>query len=202
MSGSNANKVLVDPEFFLKHLDTIFIPARRYPITPDSMCCRIPMKLTDSLRRGRDFKHFRVFLNKPLTTSTTSSSSSSSASPSDFIIRYYIHTLSQVLGSEEEAVEKIYSVATRHYYAFGANVTCGDADSLKALPNVCAVDFDEYVDLKEKRYPWDPFINGQALPYDSKYYPCYSNEESGMASQETSLSDSYGEANNGLEVPN
>ncbi|XP_074299907.1 multiple organellar RNA editing factor 7, mitochondrial-like [Silene latifolia] len=166
------------------------------PLTPGSMMSRKCEEeetckgLVNNLDRGRDFKHFRVFLKPPL--------SAASASSPDLIIRYYIQTFSQLtLISEEEAVKRIYSVATRHYFAFGAKVTGHIADLLKALPNVCAVHPDEYVDIKEKRYPWDPFINGQALPYDGKYYPCFSNEKLEMASQET-LPNSDGKANNGL----
>ncbi|KAM1805111.1 hypothetical protein ACFX12_030898 [Malus domestica] len=41
----------------------------------------------------------------------------------DEIINSYIKTLATVIGNEEEARMKIYSVSTRCYYAFGALVS-------------------------------------------------------------------------------
>ncbi|XP_074303562.1 multiple organellar RNA editing factor 9, chloroplastic-like isoform X1 [Silene latifolia] len=188
VSGSN---YIPDPRYEGLDKSIAWQAALLVPDYPGSMMSRklneMRASIANTLGRGRDFRHFRVFLKPPL-------SDAASASSPDLIIRYYIQTLCQTMSlmSEEEAVKRIYSVATRHYFAFGAKVSPHIAELLKALPNVCAVHPDEFVDIKERRYPWDPFINGQALPYDGKYYPSFSNEELGMATQET-LPNSYEE---------
>ncbi|WJX73171.1 Multiple organellar RNA editing factor 8, chloroplastic/mitochondrial [Trifolium repens] len=108
---------------------------------------------------GCDFEHWLVVTEKP------------EGDPSrDEIIDGYIKTLGQVIGSEEEARMKIYSVSTRHYFAFG--VLCSEELSykIKELPNVRWVLPDSYMNVKEKDYGGDPFINGQAVPYDPKYH--------------------------------
>ncbi|KAK8648371.1 hypothetical protein V6N13_129125 [Hibiscus sabdariffa] len=65
---------------------------------------------------------------------------------------------------------KIYSVSTRHYYAFGALVSEELSDKLKGLPGVRWVLPDSYLDVENKDYGGEPFINGQAVPYDPKYH--------------------------------
>ncbi|KAL4272859.1 hypothetical protein GQ457_13G003970 [Hibiscus cannabinus] len=72
--------------------------------------------------------------------------------------------------SEDEARMKIYSVSTRHYYAFGALVSEELSDKLKGLPGVRWVLPDSYLDVENKDYGGEPFINGQAVPYDPKYH--------------------------------
>jgi hypothetical protein len=88
----------------------------------------------------------------------------------DEIIDGYIKTLAQVIGSEEEARMKIYSVSTRHYFAFGALVSEELSFKLKELPKVRWVLPDSYLNVKEKDYGGEPFINGEAVPYDPKYH--------------------------------
>ncbi|CAL1403577.1 unnamed protein product [Linum trigynum] len=55
---------------------------------------------------GCDFEHWLVVMEKPEGDPTR-----------DDIIDSYIKTLAQVVGSEEDARMKIYSVSTRHYFA-------------------------------------------------------------------------------------
>ncbi|XP_022717226.1 multiple organellar RNA editing factor 8, chloroplastic/mitochondrial-like [Durio zibethinus] len=108
---------------------------------------------------GCDFEHWLVVMEPPPENATR-----------DEIIDRYIKTLSQVLGSEEEARMKIYSVSTRHYYAFGALVSEELSYKIKELPGVRWVLPDSYLDVKNKDYGGEPFINGQAVPYDPKYH--------------------------------
>uniref|UniRef100_A0A453RMV6 MORF/ORRM1/DAG-like MORF domain-containing protein n=1 Tax=Aegilops tauschii subsp. strangulata TaxID=200361 RepID=A0A453RMV6_AEGTS len=66
---------------------------------------------------GCDFEHWLVVMEPP---------AGDAANPDvtrDEIIDSYIKTLAQVVGSEQEARQKIYSVSTRHYFAFGALVS-------------------------------------------------------------------------------
>nr|KJB61600.1 hypothetical protein B456_009G369000 [Gossypium raimondii] len=98
---------------------------------------------------GCDFEHWLVVVEPPKEDATR-----------DEIIDSYIKTLAQVVGSEDEARMKIYSVSTRHYYAFGALVSEELSYKIK----------DSYLDVKNKDYGGEPFINGQAVPYDPKYH--------------------------------
>ncbi|KAI4323001.1 hypothetical protein L6164_022645 [Bauhinia variegata] len=108
---------------------------------------------------GCDFEHWLVVMEKPEGDPTR-----------DEIIDSYIKTLAQVVGSEEEARMKMYSVSTRHYYAFGALVSEELSYKIKELPRVRWVLPDSYLDVKNKDYGGEPFINGQAVPYDPKYH--------------------------------
>ncbi|RYR63716.1 hypothetical protein Ahy_A04g021483 isoform B [Arachis hypogaea] len=108
---------------------------------------------------GCDFEHWLVVMEKPEGDPTR-----------DEIIDSYIKTLAQVIGSEEEARMKIYSVSTRHYFAFGALVSEELSYKIKELPRVRWVLPDSYLNVKEKDYGGEPFINGQAVPYDPKYH--------------------------------
>ncbi|KAK4420407.1 Multiple organellar RNA editing factor 8, chloroplastic/mitochondrial [Sesamum alatum] len=108
---------------------------------------------------GCDFEHWLVVMEKPEGDPTR-----------DEIIDSYIKTLAMVVGSEEEARMKIYSVSTRHYYAFGALVSEELSYKIKELPKVRWVLPDSYLDVKNKDYGGEPFINGQAVPYDPKYH--------------------------------
>ncbi|KAG4960745.1 Multiple organellar RNA editing factor 8, chloroplastic/mitochondrial [Glycine soja] len=108
---------------------------------------------------GCDFEHWLVVMEKPEGDPTR-----------DDIIDSYIKTLAKVIGSEEEARMKIYSVSTRHYFAFGALVSEELSYKIKELPGVRWVLPDSYLNVKEKDYGGEPFINGQAAPYDPKYH--------------------------------
>ncbi|XP_045801266.1 multiple organellar RNA editing factor 8, chloroplastic/mitochondrial [Trifolium pratense] len=108
---------------------------------------------------GCDFEHWLVVMEKPEGDLTR-----------DEIINGYIKTLAQVIGSEEEARMKIYSVSTRHYFAFGALVSEELSYKLKELAGVRWVLPDSYLNVREKDYGGEPFINGEAVPYDPKYH--------------------------------
>ncbi|CAL5403059.1 unnamed protein product [Camellia sinensis] len=108
---------------------------------------------------GCDFEHWLVVVEKPEGEPTR-----------DEIIDSYIKTLAKVVGSEEEARMKIYSVSTRHYFAFGALVSEEVSYKIKELPGVRWVLPDSYLDVRNKDYGGEPFINGQAVPYDPKYH--------------------------------
>ncbi|XP_019456688.1 PREDICTED: multiple organellar RNA editing factor 8, chloroplastic/mitochondrial-like isoform X3 [Lupinus angustifolius] len=108
---------------------------------------------------GCDFEHWLVVVEKPEGDPTR-----------DEIIDSYIKILAQVVGSEQEARMKLYSVSTRHYYAFGALVSEELSYKIKELPNVRWVLPDSYLNVMEKDYGGEPFINGQAVPYDPKYH--------------------------------
>ncbi|KAE8649259.1 multiple organellar RNA editing factor 8, chloroplastic/mitochondrial [Cucumis sativus] len=108
---------------------------------------------------GCDFEHWLVVMEKPDEQLTR-----------DEIIDSYIKTLAMVVGSEEEARMKIYSVSTRCYFAFGCLVSEELSYKIKELPKVRWVLPDSYLDVKNKDYGGEPFIDGQAVPYDPKYH--------------------------------
>ncbi|XP_024968471.1 multiple organellar RNA editing factor 8, chloroplastic/mitochondrial-like [Cynara cardunculus var. scolymus] len=108
---------------------------------------------------GCDFEHWLVVVEKPEGEPTR-----------DEIIDSYINTLAQVVGSYDEARMKIYSVSTRCYYAFGALVSEELSYKIKELPGVRWVLPDSYLDVKNKDYGGEPFIDGKAVPYDPKYH--------------------------------
>ncbi|XP_043690290.1 multiple organellar RNA editing factor 8, chloroplastic/mitochondrial-like isoform X2 [Telopea speciosissima] len=108
---------------------------------------------------GCDFEHWLIVMEKPEGEPTR-----------DEIIDSYIKTLATVVGSEDEARMKIYSVSTRHYFAFGALVSEELSYKLKEVPRVRWVLPDSYLDVRNKDYGGEPFINGQAVPYDPKYH--------------------------------
>ncbi|KAI3803520.1 hypothetical protein L1987_31675 [Smallanthus sonchifolius] len=108
---------------------------------------------------GCDFEHWLVVVEKPEGEPTR-----------DEIIDSYINTLAKVVGSYDEARMKIYSVSTRCYFAFGALVSEEDSYKLKELPGVRWVLPDSYLDVKNKDYGGEPFIDGKAVPYDPKYH--------------------------------
>ncbi|CAH8292956.1 unnamed protein product [Eruca vesicaria subsp. sativa] len=108
---------------------------------------------------GCDFEHWLVVVDPPEGDPTR-----------DEIIDSYIKTLAQIVGSEEEARMKIYSVSTRCYFAFGALVSEDLSHKLKELPKVRWVLPDSYLDVRNKDYGGEPFIDGKAVPYDPKYH--------------------------------
>ncbi|KAJ4976825.1 hypothetical protein NE237_001931 [Protea cynaroides] len=108
---------------------------------------------------GCDFEHWLIVMEKPEGEPTR-----------DEIIDSYIKTLATIVGSEDEARMKIYSVSTRHYFAFGALISEELSYKMKELPKVRWVLPDSYLDVKNKDYGGEPFINGQAVPYDPKYH--------------------------------
>ncbi|KAG2599058.1 hypothetical protein PVAP13_5KG411900 [Panicum virgatum] len=95
---------------------------------------------------GCDFEHWLVYTEPP------PGDASNPDAPRDVIIDSYIKTLAQVVGSDEEARQKIYSVSTRHYFAFGALVSEEFYWKLKELPMVLHVAPDLYLDVKNKEY--------------------------------------------------
>ncbi|PON45704.1 Multiple organellar RNA editing factor 8/mitochondrial [Parasponia andersonii] len=108
---------------------------------------------------GCDFEHWLVVMEPPEGDVTR-----------DEIIDSYIKTLAMVVGSEDEARMKIYSVSTRCYFAFGALVSEELSYKIKELPRVRWVLPDSYLDVKNKDYGGEPFVDGQAVPYDPKYH--------------------------------
>ncbi|KAG2246301.1 hypothetical protein Bca4012_090714 [Brassica carinata] len=139
-------------------------PLSRTPVAPSLLSRSRPLSVAGHgetiLLDGCDFEHWLVVVDPPQGDLTR-----------DEIIDGYIKTLAQIVGSEEEARMKIYSVSHRCYFAFGALVSEDLSHKLKELPNVRWVLPDSYLDTMEVRLKGrEPFIDGRAVPYDHKYH--------------------------------
>uniref|UniRef100_N1R4C2 MORF/ORRM1/DAG-like MORF domain-containing protein n=1 Tax=Aegilops tauschii TaxID=37682 RepID=N1R4C2_AEGTA len=88
--------------------------------------------------------------------------------PGDEIIDSYIKTLAQVIGrrSKDEDLLCVNSAL----FCFGALISDELSYKLKELPKVRWVLPDSYLDVRNKDYGGEPFIDGQAVPYDPKYH--------------------------------
>ncbi|XP_057548428.1 uncharacterized protein LOC130826848 isoform X1 [Amaranthus tricolor] len=124
-----------------------------------SECSLSPKPKDTVMLEGCDMEHWLVVVDTPDQQLTR-----------DEIIDGYVETLAKVIGSKEEARMKLYSVSTRHYFAFGALIPEELTDKLREQPNVQWVLPDSYMDVKNKMYAGEPVINGQPVPYDPKYH--------------------------------
>lgn len=79
------------------------------------------------------------------------------------MIDAYVKTLAAVVGSEEEAKKKIYSVCTTTYTGFGALISEELSYKVKGLPGVLWVLPDSYLDVPNKDYGGDLFVDGKVL---------------------------------------
>ncbi|XBI82554.1 hypothetical protein VPH35_091223 [Triticum aestivum] len=142
--------------------------ARRFATLPanpsPNRSSRSPTEIRTPLDDGCDFEHWQIQMVAP------PGDKANPDVPRDEIIDGYIKTLAQVVGSEDEARMKIYSVSTRHYFAFGALVSEEIAKKLNELPNVRWILPDSYPDVENKVYGGEPFIDGKVVPYDPKYH--------------------------------
>ncbi|KAK9288605.1 hypothetical protein L1049_017064 [Liquidambar formosana] len=103
---------------------------------------------------GCDYEHWLIVMEFP-----------NDPKPSeDEMINSYVKTLASVVGSEEEAKKKIYSVCTTTYTGFGALISEELSYKVKGLPGVLWVLPDSYLDVPNKDYGGDLFIDGKVIP--------------------------------------
>ncbi|KAL6526492.1 Multiple organellar RNA editing factor 3, mitochondrial [Orobanche gracilis] len=79
------------------------------------------------------------------------------------MIDSYVKTLASVVGSEEEAKKKIYSLSTTTYTGFGALISEELSYKVKGLPGVLWVLPDSYLDVPNKDYGGDLFVDGKVI---------------------------------------
>lgn len=79
------------------------------------------------------------------------------------MVNSYVKTLASVVGSEEEAKKKIYSVCTSTYTGFGALISEELSYKVKGLPGVLWVLPDSYLDVPNKDYGGDLFVDGKVI---------------------------------------
>ncbi|CAL9039165.1 unnamed protein product [Musa banksii] len=102
---------------------------------------------------GCDYEHWLIVMEFP-----------QDPKPSEEeMIAAYVMTLVAVVGSEEEAKKKIYSVCTTTYTGFGALISEELSYKVKGLPGVLWVLPDSYLDVPNKDYGGDLFVDGKVI---------------------------------------
>ncbi|XVF28280.1 hypothetical protein REPUB_Repub15cG0016200 [Reevesia pubescens] len=102
---------------------------------------------------GCDYEHWLIVLEFP-----------EDPKPSEEeMIAAYVKTLASVVGSEEEAKKRIYSVCTTRYTGFGALISEELSYKVKGLPSVLWVLPDSYLDVPNKDYGGDLFVDGKVI---------------------------------------
>ncbi|KAF3947538.1 hypothetical protein CMV_026340 [Castanea mollissima] len=102
---------------------------------------------------GCDYEHWLIVMEFPTDPKPSE----------DEMVNSYVKTLATVLGSEEEAKKKIYSVCTTTYTGFGALISEELSYKVKGLPGVLWVLPDSYLDVPNKDYGGDLFIDGKVI---------------------------------------
>ncbi|KAJ7955146.1 Multiple organellar RNA editing factor 8, chloroplastic/mitochondrial [Quillaja saponaria] len=103
---------------------------------------------------GCDYEHWLIVMEFP-----------ENPKPSEEdMINSYVKTLADVVGSEDEAKKKIYSVSTTTYTGFGALISEELSFKVKGLPGVLWVLPDSYLDVPNKDYGGDLFVDGKVIP--------------------------------------
>ncbi|XP_059280737.1 multiple organellar RNA editing factor 3, mitochondrial-like [Lycium barbarum] len=101
---------------------------------------------------GCDYEHWLIVMEFP------------EPKPSEEdMINAYVKTIAAVVGSEEEAKKKIYSVCTTTYTGFGVLISEELSYKVKGLPGVLWVLPDSYLDVPNKDYGGDLFVDGKVI---------------------------------------
>lgn len=103
---------------------------------------------------GCDYNHWLIVMEFPKDPAPTR----------EQMIDTYLNTLAQVLGSMEEAKKNMYAFSTTTYTGFQCTVSEETSEKFKGLPGVLWVLPDSYIDVKNKDYGGDKYINGEIIP--------------------------------------
>ncbi|PKA66538.1 DAG protein, chloroplastic [Apostasia shenzhenica] len=109
---------------------------------------------------GCDYNHWLIVMEFPKDPVPTR----------EQMIETYLNTLATVLGSMEEAKKNMYAFSTTTYTGFQCTVSEETSEKFKGLPGVLWVLPDSYIDVKNKDYGGDKYINGEIIPCK---YPTY-----------------------------
>ncbi|XP_021894786.1 DAG protein, chloroplastic [Carica papaya] len=109
---------------------------------------------------GCDYNHWLIVMEFPKDPAPTR----------EQMIETYLNTLATVLGSMEEAKKNMYAFSTTTYTGFQCTVSEETSEKFKGLPGVLWVLPDSYIDVKNKDYGGDKYINGEIIPCT---YPTY-----------------------------
>nr|GMC88325.1 DAG protein, chloroplastic [Ipomoea batatas] len=127
---------------------------------------------------GCDYNHWLIVMEFPKDPAPTR----------EQMIDTYLNTLATVLGrsyfsnlsrilcfSMEEAKKNLYAFSTTTYTGFQCTVSEETSEKFKGLPGVLWVLPDSYIDVKNKDYGGDKYINGEIIPCQ---YPTYQPKQS------------------------
>ncbi|CAK9142639.1 unnamed protein product [Ilex paraguariensis] len=114
---------------------------------------------------GCDYNHWLIVMEFPKDPAPTR----------EQMIDTYLNTLTTVLGSMEEAKKNMYAFSTTTYTGFQCTVSEETSEKFKGLPGVLWVLPDSYIDVKNKDYGGDKYINGEIIPCQ---YPTYQPKQS------------------------
>ncbi|PQQ09850.1 DAG protein chloroplastic [Prunus yedoensis var. nudiflora] len=109
---------------------------------------------------GCDYNHWLIVMEFPKDPAPTR----------EQMIDTYLNTLATVLGSMEEAKKNMYAFSTTTYTGFQCTVSEETSEKFKGLPGVLWVLPDSYIDVKNKDYGGDKYVNGEIIPGN---YPVY-----------------------------
>jgi hypothetical protein len=117
---------------------------------------------------GCDFNHWLIVMEFPKDPAPTR----------EQMIETYLNTLATVLGSMEEAKKNMYAFSTTTYTGFQCTVSEETSEKFKGLPGVLWVLPDSYIDVPNKDYGGDKYINGEIIPCT---YPTYQPKQRGQS---------------------
>ncbi|XP_020595739.1 DAG protein, chloroplastic-like [Phalaenopsis equestris] len=80
------------------------------------------------------------------------------------MIDLFLNTLVTVLGSMEKAKKNMYAFSTTTYAGYQCTVSKETSEKFKGLPSVLWVLPDLYIDVKNKDYGGNKYINGEKIP--------------------------------------
>ncbi|KAG6392285.1 hypothetical protein SASPL_146499 [Salvia splendens] len=122
---------------------------------------------------GCDYNHWLIVMEFPKDPAPTR----------DQMIDTYLNTLATILGrwlysdvmpievdDMEEAKKNMYAFSTTTYTGFQCTVSEETSEKFKGLPGVLWVLPDSYIDVKNKDYGGDKYVNGEIIPCQ---YPTY-----------------------------
>ncbi|KAG0494543.1 hypothetical protein HPP92_005537 [Vanilla planifolia] len=121
---------------------------------------------------GCDYNHWLIVMEFPKDPAPTR----------EQMIDTYLNTLATVLGSMEEAKKNMYAFSTTTYTGFQCTVSEETSEKFKGLPGVLWVLPDSYIDVKNKDYGGDKYINGEIIPCK---YPTYQPKQRSTSKYES-----------------
>ncbi|XP_077243403.1 multiple organellar RNA editing factor 9, chloroplastic-like [Tasmannia lanceolata] len=121
---------------------------------------------------GCDYNHWLIVMEFPKDPVPTR----------EQMIDTYLNTLATVLGSMEEAKKNMYAFSTTTYTGFQCTVDEETSEKFKGLPGVLWVLPDSYIDVKNKDYGGDKYINGEIIPCK---YPTYQPKQRNSSKYES-----------------
>ncbi|KAI9105193.1 hypothetical protein K1719_022722 [Acacia pycnantha] len=123
---------------------------------------------------GCDYNHWLIVMEFPKDPAPTR----------EQMIDTYLNTIASVLGSMEAAKKNMYAFSTTTYTGFQCTVDEATSEKFKGMPGVLWVLPDSYIDVKNKDYGGDKYINGEIIPCK---YPTYQPKRGGSKNESRSL---------------